>query len=79
MTHRTPSYVVNRLRLLVRTRSRPHEPWWTGGAVALADRWLTRDDVVVEFGSGRSTKWLAERAARVVSIEHHSRMQRDCV
>jgi len=71
VTHRTPSYVVDRLRLLARTKARPEEPWWTGGAVALVDRWLTRDDVVVEFGSGRSTRWLAERAARVVSIEHH--------
>jgi hypothetical protein len=35
------------------------------------DRWVGPDDVIVEFGSGRSTAWLAERAGRIVSIEHH--------
>ncbi len=71
MGHRTPGYIFNRLRLMARQKRRPHEPWWTQGAVDLVDRWITKDDVVVEFGSGRSTAWLAERAQRVVSIEHH--------
>ena len=71
MGHRSPSYVIARLRQLSRERRRPDEPWWTDGAVGLVDRWLGPDDVVVEFGSGRSTAWLARRAKRVVSIEHH--------
>ncbi|MEQ8770335.1 MAG: class I SAM-dependent methyltransferase [Phycisphaerales bacterium] len=71
MGHRTPGYILSRLKLMARQKTRPHEPWWTQGAVDLVDRWITKDDVVVEFGSGRSTAWLAERAARVVSIEHH--------
>ncbi len=71
MGHRTPSYVAARLRQIIRERRRPDEPWWTDGAVALVDRWLRAEDVVVEFGSGRSTAWLAARARRVVSIEHH--------
>ncbi|MGP1273241.1 MAG: hypothetical protein ACTS22_07895 [Phycisphaerales bacterium] len=72
MGHRTPSYVVARLRQMARERRRPDEPWWTDGAVALVDRWLGPEDVVVEFGSGRSTAWLAKRAQRVVSLEHHA-------
>lgn len=71
MSHRTPAFVVGRLRQMIRERRRPGEPWWTAGAIELADRWLTPADVVVEFGSGRSTAWLARRAARVVSVEHH--------
>lgn len=72
MGHRTPLYVVNRFRQLMRDRRRPGEPWWAGGAIDLADRWVRREDVVVEFGSGRSTAWLAARAGRVVSVEHHA-------
>lgn len=71
MGHRTPGYIANRLRLMARQKRRPHEPWWTQGAIDLVDRWLTKDDIVVEFGSGRSTAWLAQRVKQVVSIEHH--------
>lgn len=71
MGHRTPTYIVNRLRRTLRERRHPADPWWTPGAIALVDRWLGKHDTVVEFGSGRSTAWLASRAGRVVSVEHH--------
>lgn len=71
MGHRSPAYVIARLRQMAYERRNPHAPWWTPAATELVDRWLTRNDVVVEFGSGRSTHWLAKRAARVVSVEHH--------
>ncbi|MEW6671028.1 MAG: class I SAM-dependent methyltransferase [Thermodesulfobacteriota bacterium] len=32
--------------------------------------WLTPDDIGIEWGSGRSTLWFAERVRRIVSIEH---------
>ena len=71
MSHRTPMYIANRLRQKLREKRHPDEPWWTDGSVALVDRWLGSNDTVVEFGSGRSTAWLARRVKRVVSIEHH--------
>lgn len=38
-------------------------------AVAALDRLVRPSDFVVEFGSGRSTPWLSERAGSVVSLE----------
>ncbi|SDH50762.1 class I SAM-dependent methyltransferase [Roseospirillum parvum] len=48
-------------------------PWWTYRASDLVAAHLAARPGarVVEFGSGASTCWLARRAARVVSIEHH--------
>jgi predicted O-methyltransferase YrrM len=34
------------------------------------DSGVKSSDVVLEFGSGRSTAWLAERAKQVISVEH---------
>ncbi|HMG40607.1 MAG TPA: class I SAM-dependent methyltransferase [Acidimicrobiales bacterium] len=48
-------------------------PWWTYGAIAEVDDFLSgrRGDVrVFEFGAGASTLWLAERATEVHSVEH---------
>ena len=64
-------YIANRLRQKLREHRHPDEPWWTSGSVELVDRWLGPDDIVVEFGSGRSTAWLAKRASSVTSVEHH--------
>lgn len=38
-------------------------------AVALLDRLVRSSDLIVEFGSGRSTPWLSQRAGTVVSLE----------
>lgn len=35
-------------------------------------RWLRRDHVGIEWGSGRSTLWFAARVGRLVSVEHHA-------
>jgi len=40
------------------------------GAIEFLGQWLRPTDLLVEFGSGRSTVWFAERVGRVVSIEH---------
>lgn len=49
-------------------------PWWTYRAIDVVDAWLqgrTEPVSVYEYGSGASTIWLAKRAARVQSVEHH--------
>lgn len=50
-------------------------PWWTYRASAEVHDWLmARPEPVsvFEYGSGASTVWLARRAARVHSVEHHA-------
>jgi len=37
----------------------------------MLERWLTRDHVGIEWGSGRSTLWFAARVRRLLSVEHH--------
>jgi SAM-dependent methyltransferase len=48
-------------------------------AVIILDSWLRSTDRGLEWGSGRSTTWLATRVARLVSVEHdpawHARVQ----
>lgn len=47
-------------------------PWWTFASSALVEEHLSRRPgaVVFEWGSGASTAWLSQRAARVVAVEH---------
>lgn len=49
--------------------TRPRRPWWPYPAVNAIEAVLQPDWRVLEFGSGRSTLWLADRCAEVVSIE----------
>ena len=49
-------------------------PWWTYRAIDVVDGWMAgREEPirVFEYGSGASTLWLADRAAEIVSVEHH--------
>lgn len=46
-------------------------PWFVYNAVDFLDQRLPGDATVFEYGSGSSTLWWAERAARVDSVEHN--------
>lgn len=48
----------------------PTEPWITRQAVNFLDKFLTKDMVAVEFGSGSSTRWIADRVKFLISIEN---------
>jgi predicted O-methyltransferase YrrM len=52
------------------TRRELHEPWLAPSAVRFLDSVIGRDSIVAELGAGASTSWFAERAARVISVEH---------
>lgn len=47
-------------------------PWWTGGAVEFVEKHLKEcsEPRVFEYGSGMSSKWLADRCSYQVSIEN---------
>src|SRR5207237_734907 len=50
---------------------RPVRPWISYTAAAEIGRHLNPSSVVVEFGSGMSTVWLARRCGSLLSIESH--------
>ena len=65
-----PRYVADRVRLAVHQRLHPDAPWLTARATAFLGRWLSPDHVGIEWGSGRSTLWIAERVRHLLSVEH---------
>ncbi len=69
----TPKYIVNRLRWVLWQHRHPDAPWLVPEAVRFLDQWLRPTDVLVEFGSGRSTLWFARRAGRIISVDHDRR------
>jgi predicted O-methyltransferase YrrM len=71
--HRTPRYVCARTRQLLYERGHPDAPWLTSEAVRLLGRMLLPSDRGLEFGSGRSTIWFAERVRHLTSVEHDER------
>ena len=66
----TPRYIGNRLLLAYRQRRNPDLPWWPRDAIRVLDDLLRPTDRVLEWGSGRSTAWLATRVESVHSVEH---------
>ena len=60
------SYVLNKI-----SKSRPDLPWWPMKVIPLIDKLLTDTSDVIEFGSGSSTIWLAQRSGSVISFEDH--------
>jgi hypothetical protein len=48
---------------------RPRRPWISYDAQAVLARHLTKSSRVLEFGSGMSTLWYADRVAEVFSLE----------
>jgi predicted O-methyltransferase YrrM len=48
----------------------PEAPWLTKDANKLLSSLLRKSDIGIEFGSGRSTPWLASRVSFLISVEH---------
>jgi predicted O-methyltransferase YrrM len=71
IAHWTPRYLYDRARLFAHERTNPDLPWLTRDAVASLQTLLKASDRGVEFGSGRSTVWLASRVAHLKSVEHN--------
>ncbi|RMB57952.1 class I SAM-dependent methyltransferase [Dokdonia sinensis] len=67
----TPRYIVNRMRNFFFEKRHKDLPWITPEAIAILDEMLTKEDVGVEFGSGKSTAWYAKRMKHLTSVEDH--------
>lgn len=70
MRHRTPRYVFNRTKQMLYERGHCDDPWLTPAAIRLLPALLRPADRGMEFGSGRSTVWFAQRIAALTSVEH---------
>lgn len=68
--HHTPRYVYNRVKLMVWQAAHPGRPWLTSAAIKVLEREIHSGLTGVEWGSGRSTTWFAERVDRLYSVEH---------
>jgi Methyltransferase domain len=68
--HWTPRYIRARTCEILYQRGHPDVPWLTPEAGRLLNSMLRPSDVGAEFGSGRSTAWLARRCAHLTSVEH---------
>jgi predicted O-methyltransferase YrrM len=68
--HWTPRYILDRAILKLYEVSHPNSPWWTKEVIQIMDRVLKKSDNVLEFGSGRSSIWLANRCNHVTTVEH---------
>lgn len=70
--HWTPRYIRDRMGLARYERQNPDAPWLTAQMIDILSGWLTRSDSGVEWGSGRSTAWLAGKVAHVTTIEDNA-------
>jgi predicted O-methyltransferase YrrM len=70
--HWSPRYVCNRLAAAKYERVNPDAPWLTRQMIEILDYWLKPNDVGVEWGSGRSTAWLAARVSHLTTIEENA-------
>ena len=63
-----PRAALSKLRVKLKG-TRPDVPWWPIKVIPMIDETLDYTSDVIEFGSGSSTIWLAQRAGTVHSIE----------
>jgi predicted O-methyltransferase YrrM len=69
--HHTLNYIKAKIRLLIFQKRRPNLPWLSLNSIDIIDQLIKTSDVGMEFGSGRSTAWLAGKCKNLTSIEHN--------
>ncbi len=69
--HWSLRYLFDRSSEKAYRRAHPGVPWIAPAAVDFLEGYLKPTDRVLEFGSGRSTLWFAERVHHITSVEHN--------
>lgn len=69
INHLTPHYIFCKIAVLIDERKNPDHPWLTKESVKILEHLLKNSDLGIEFGSGRSTRWLLKRISKLTSIE----------
>lgn len=62
-------YIRDRVAQLFYQKRFQDHPWFTKRMIEFLDGWLCASDVGFEYGSGRSTIWLAQKVSFVTSVE----------
>jgi len=69
ISHWTPRYIKDRLGTIYYEKKHRDHPWLPRSANEILDSYLTKSDIGLEFGSGRSTIWFAKRISHLTSVE----------
>lgn len=69
ISHWTPRYIKDRVELYLYEKRYPEHPWLTRSANEFLSAYLMKSDIGLEFGSGRSTLWIAQRIKHLISVE----------
>jgi hypothetical protein len=67
--HWTPRYIFNRVNYMVYQKMHPGYPWLTQAANSILESLIKKSDIGLEFGSGRSTIWFAQRISFLTSVD----------
>lgn len=68
--HWTPRYLIHRSQEKLYRHRHPRAAWLTPTANEILHSLLRKEDHGLEFGSGNSSVWFAQRVARLDSVEH---------
>ena len=71
LSYLSPRCLYALLRRQIWIRMHPDVPWLTRQAIEILEDRLKPDDVGLEWGSGRSTLWFAQKISHLTSIEHN--------
>lgn len=71
VSHINFHYIIRRVEQIIYQKTNPDNPWLCRDAIVILEKLLSKDDLVLEFGSGRSTKSFSKRCKYVYSIEHN--------
>ena len=74
---RRPWLIPARVRYWAWEKQNPDKPWLCPGTVAFCEAKLSKAMRALEFGSGRSTHWLARLVGHVTSVEHDATWYRE--
>jgi hypothetical protein len=67
----TPRYILDKSRHWLDQKRHPDAPWITSDMRGILEGCLKPTDCGIEWGSGRSTAWLAQRVGHLMSVEHN--------
>lgn len=71
-SHWNVTYLWNRFNEYIFRKRNPDTPWLTKDAVKVLSSLIKDTDLVLEFGSGRSTIWFAKRVTKIISVESNA-------